>query len=159
MRDNAARHRRTRLSGVPWRFERRPLANIGDAGDLGGGWRVSSPFGWRLCPFTGQYRHHDGVDLVAGPGRLVRVARAGELVAAGRSSTAGLWVAVRVGSEFDLYAHLSDHSAAPPPGSRVVRGDVLGVVGDTGRTTGPHLHFAILTPSGARAPLAGELPP
>ncbi len=101
---------------------------------------VSSPFGWRRDPFDGSLRFHHGVDLPAPEGTAVVAVAPGEVVSAERRPGFGLEVLVRHAEGWiTRYAHLS--GADVRPGQKVERGALLGKVGSSGRSTGPHLHF------------------
>lgn len=101
---------------------------------------ISSPFGWRKDPFDGSRRFHEGVDLPAPEGTPVVSVAPGRVVEVGRRGGYGLEVTVEHdGGWLTRYAHLS--ATRVKPGERIARGDRLGDVGDTGRSTGPHLHF------------------
>lgn len=101
---------------------------------------VSSPFGWRRDPFDGSPRFHHGVDLPAPSGTPVIAVAPGEVLSVGRSGGFGLEVLVRHGRGWvTRYAHLSGTDIRP--GQKVARGSLLGQVGSSGRSTGPHLHF------------------
>jgi murein DD-endopeptidase MepM/ murein hydrolase activator NlpD len=102
----------------------------------------TSPYGYRADPFTGQRRKHNGVDLAAAYGSPVRSATEGVVRAAGWDDVLGNYVEVagQLGYSY-VYGHMS--RILITPGSRVVRGSVLGAVGATGYATGPHLHFEV----------------
>jgi murein DD-endopeptidase MepM/ murein hydrolase activator NlpD len=101
---------------------------------------VSSEFGWRTDPLDGTRRFHGGVDLPAAPGTPVLAVAPGRVVSVGRRGGYGLQVVIEHGAGWATrYAHLS--AASVSPGQWVGRRDALGQVGDSGRTTGPHLHF------------------
>ena len=101
---------------------------------------VSSAFGWRSDPFTGQARFHKGVDLAAAYGTEVRAFDGGVVTSAGERSGYGLTVVVdHGGGRETLYAHLS--SLAVAPGQAVDAGQPLARSGNSGRATGAHLHF------------------
>jgi murein DD-endopeptidase MepM/ murein hydrolase activator NlpD len=103
---------------------------------------ISSEFGARSSPSGSSWEFHPGLDIRAGGGTPVRAAGGGVVVFAGRMSGYGNMVVVDHG--FDLktvYAHLSAVYAAS--GHRVETGEVLGAVGQTGRATGPHLHYEV----------------
>jgi murein DD-endopeptidase MepM/ murein hydrolase activator NlpD len=103
--------------------------------------RVSSHFGWRNVSVNGN-RHHAGVDLAASWGTPVRAARAGRVERSGWWGTYGNAVALDHGDGSETrYAHLS--SLAVGAGDVVRQGDVIGYVGSTGASTGPHLHFEL----------------
>ncbi len=101
---------------------------------------VSSDFGWRADPLNGQARFHKGTDLRLAYGTEVHAAAAGVVVSAGDRPGYGLTVVVDhgVGRE-TRYAHLSTIDVAP--GDPVAGGQPIARSGNSGRTTGPHLHF------------------
>lgn len=108
------------------------------------GHAVVSPFGLRQLPWEGSGRLHEGVDISADAGVLVRVAADGVVMAAGEKSDYGRYVAVRHTEGLTtFYAHLGGIGAGVKPGLAVGAGDALGRVGSTGTSTGPHLHFEI----------------
>lgn len=102
---------------------------------------VTSGYGRRVHPVTGERSFHRGVDLGAPTGTPIRAAWAGLVEHVGRSKTWGRNVVVRTGNLSVRYAHASDVDVAE--GDVVVRGAVLGHVGATGRVTGPHLHLEV----------------
>lgn len=103
--------------------------------------RVSSYFGWRNIAVNGN-RHHAGVDLAAPRGTPVLAARDGMVGRSGWWGTYGNAVALDHGDGSETrYAHLS--SVAVGTGEVVRQGDVIGYVGSTGASTGPHLHFEL----------------
>lgn len=119
---------------------------------LQGGW-VTSQFGWRTDPFTGDRRYHHGVDVGAPYGALVRAAAGGRVTHAGWVAGYGLAVAVSHGDgTLSVYGHLG--SAEVRRGDTVTAGQVIGRVGSTGRSTGPHLHFEWRVDGRAVDPLA-----
>lgn len=104
--------------------------------------RVSSGYGERLDPITGEPDFHAGIDLAAPRGTPVRAAADGTVVFSGVRGGAGNLVELEhADGTRTSYAHLDEIGVAP--GERVAVGQVLGAVGTTGRTTGPHLHFAV----------------
>ena len=119
---------------------------------------VSSPFGWRRHPVSGQVRHHDGVDLAVPTGTAVWTVAPGRVRAVGRRGGYGLVVEIDHPAGLGrrpvrtLYAHLSAIDAALQPGSWVARGQAIAASGGTpgrdGVSTGAHLHFEILDSSG-----------
>lgn len=118
--------------------------------------RVSSAYGMRKDPISGDVRMHKGTDIPMPYGADVRTAGPGTVVSVGEVSGYGLQVVVDHGDGVTTsYAHLS--SAAVKPGDTVTRGEVIAAVGNSGRSTGPHLHFEVLTrgraidPQGAQA--------
>ena len=130
-------------------FERPPPARLGWPLDGAG---LSSLFGVRLDPIDGRRRMHYGIDLAAQSGRVVSAAAKGWVTNAGFVAGYGLMVEVRhAGDVVTRYAHLSRVLCAP--GDAVDPGQALGLVGATGRVTGPHLHFEVWRSGEARDPL------
>jgi murein DD-endopeptidase MepM/ murein hydrolase activator NlpD len=103
---------------------------------------TSSPFGIRNDPFTGIPGHHAGIDLAAPEGVPVEASAAGVVVSAGPRGGYGLAVEIDHGSGITtLYGHASQ--ILVQPGDRVEQGAPIAMVGDTGRSTGPHVHFEV----------------
>ena len=101
---------------------------------------VSSEFGWRADPLNGQARFHKGTDLRMAYGTEVHAAAAGVVVAAGDRAGYGMTVVIDHGDGRETrYAHLSTIDVAP--GDPVAGGQPIARSGNSGRTTGPHLHF------------------
>ena len=115
----------------------------------GGGWvrpcsytSITSPFGYRESPTTGASTYHQGVDLDTGTGDPVVAARAGVVIAASYSSSAGYYVQIDHQDGFrSIYMHLSSIGASV--GQIVSAGTYIGATGATGIATGDHLHFGI----------------
>jgi len=102
----------------------------------------SDGFGWRRDPIDGSREFHKGVDIVAPTGTPVHAAADGLVTAAGR--TAGYGSMVQLAHGYGMasrYGHMS--RIVVTPGQRVKRGDIVGYVGSTGRSTGPHLHYEV----------------
>jgi len=102
---------------------------------------ITSSFGARVDPFTGKsVKFHAGIDIGAPYGTQVFAARAGKIETTGYSEVYGNYILISHGSEWEtLYGHLSKILAVP--GKRVEGGEIIGLVGSTGMSTGPHLHF------------------
>lgn len=111
---------------------------------------ITSAFGWRLHPVMGEGRFHSGTDLGAPQGTPVMAAFSGKVAVADFMGGYGLAVVLQhnKGAEETLYAHLSEIFVKP--GETVKQGEVIGRVGSTGLSTGPHLHFEFRkqTPTG-----------
>lgn len=111
---------------------------------------ISSAFGWRLHPVGGEMRFHSGTDLGAPQGTPVLAAFSGKVDIADLVGGYGLTIVLQhnKGAEQTLYAHLSE--VFVKPGEEIKQGEVIGRVGSTGLSTGPHLHFEFrkLTPEG-----------
>lgn len=116
---------------APWVF-RWPLASID----------VTSPYGIRLHPVVRRLLFHSGVDFRAARGEPVLSAGPGEVVQVGELPLTGLTVTVHHPGELaTLYAHLDELLVFE--GQRVAAGAPVGLIGSTGRSTGPHLHFSV----------------
>jgi murein DD-endopeptidase MepM/ murein hydrolase activator NlpD len=104
---------------------------------------VSSSFGRRMDPFTGRWSNHQGVDYRARSGTPVYAVANGTVTSARYNGGYGNEVRIRHSSGMiTLYAHLSSYSVRA--GQTVRRGQIIGRVGSTGRSTGPHLHFGLM---------------
>ena len=107
--------------------------------------RISSKYGMRKHPIDGYRKMHRGVDFRAPRGTPIVAAGNGVVEYAGRRGGYGKYVRIRHNRTYKTaYAHLSRFATALAPGKRVKQGDVIGYVGSTGRSTGPHLHFEVL---------------
>ncbi len=105
------------------------------------GW-FSSNFGWRLDPFTGQKSFHEGIDFPAEVGTPIEAAASGKVVYAEVHPAYGKMLEIDHGNGLvSRYAHCA--SLGVKEGDLVVRGQRVGTVGSTGRSTGPHLHFEV----------------
>ena len=103
---------------------------------------VSSPFGYRIDPFLGRPALHAGVDLLQDYGAEVRAAAAGRVVHAGPMGGYGTMVEIDHGNGLSTrYGHLSETQVAE--GEEVAQGALIGRLGTTGRSTGPHLHYEV----------------
>jgi murein DD-endopeptidase MepM/ murein hydrolase activator NlpD len=103
---------------------------------------IRSGFGSRVHPIYGTTRMHSGVDMAAGMGEPIRACRAGTVIQAGWNGGYGNTIVVDHGGGMaTLYAHQS--SLAAGVGAQVGAGEVIGYVGSTGASTGPHLHFEV----------------
>lgn len=104
--------------------------------------RISSTFGMRNHPIKGKRRHHSGVDYAAKQGTAVMAAGEGKVVSAGWNGGYGNAIVIRHPSGTEtLYGHLS--RVGVRAGQEVTAGRVIGNVGSTGQSTGPHLHYEV----------------
>ncbi|SNR76189.1 M23 family metallopeptidase [Desulfurobacterium atlanticum] len=105
--------------------------------------KISSKFGMRVDPFTHLLAFHPGVDISNKPGTPVRVTADGKVVQVGRWAGWGKIVVVRHPSGYKtVYAHL--RKIYVKKGQKVKLGQVIGEMGNTGRSTGPHLHYGVM---------------
>ena len=103
---------------------------------------ITCKYGYRTHPVTGKYKLHTGIDLRATTGTKVYAANSGTVTTSGYSSAWGNYIIINHGGGYTtLYAHLSRRNVSK--GAQVKQGDVIGLSGNTGYSTGPHLHFEI----------------
>ncbi len=104
--------------------------------------KMTSNYGMREHPVIGGRRNHKGVDLAAPTGTPIYATADGVVSRADRFSSYGLYIALQHGADLETrYAHMSRLAVAA--GQRVNKGDIIGYVGSTGRSTGPHLHYEV----------------
>jgi murein DD-endopeptidase MepM/ murein hydrolase activator NlpD len=109
------------------------------------GARLSSGFGSRRHPILGYNKMHRGVDFAAPIGTPIFAAGSGVVVYRSKNKAYGNYIRIRHNSMYSTaYGHLSRFKNSVTRGSRVRQGQVIGYVGSTGRSTGPHLHYEIL---------------
>ena len=111
---------------------------------LPGVYTITDEFGDRIDPFTGQRMGHNGMDIGAAQGTTVVAAQSGTVITAGWVSGFGNCIIINHGNGlWSLYGHLMNGGILVSVGQEVRQGDVIGKVGSTGRSTGPHLHFGV----------------
>jgi murein DD-endopeptidase MepM/ murein hydrolase activator NlpD len=104
--------------------------------------RVTSSFGERQDPINGEGAFHSGIDIAAPYGSPVRATADGDVIEAAMGAGYGREILIDHGHGLEtLYGHLS--AMAVVPGQHVICGQVIGYVGDSGRSTGPHLHYEV----------------
>ncbi len=104
---------------------------------------ITCPYGMRNHPITGKYKLHTGVDIRVGSGVNIFAANGGTVITSTYSAAYGNYVVINHGGGVStLYAHMSKRAVSK--GDVVSQGDVIGYVGSTGYSTGPHLHFEII---------------
>jgi murein DD-endopeptidase MepM/ murein hydrolase activator NlpD len=109
------------------------------------GARLSSGFGMRRHPILGYSRMHRGTDFAAPTGTAILAAGDGVVERAGPFSSFGNYVRIRHANGYETaYAHMSRFARGMRAGARVRQGQLIGYVGTTGRSTGPHLHYEVL---------------
>lgn len=123
------------------------------------GARITSGFGMRHHPILGFSKMHKGVDFAAPTGTPIYAAGRGTIEIAERSSSYGNYVRIRHNTEISTaYAHMSRFAKSIRRGGRVDQGDIIGYVGTTGRSTGPHLHYEVLKTGHQVNPRSVDLP-
>jgi len=123
---------------------------------LKGDYQLTSDFGTRLDPFTRGLSRHEGIDFVAPHGTPIHATAAGTVVLAEAAGPYGLTVEIDHGRGFSTrYAHASRIEVAK--GDRVQAGDLIARLGNTGRSTGPHLHYEVRLHGEPIRPLAEQV--
>ena len=123
------------------------------------GARMSSGFGKRRHPVLGYTKMHKGIDFAASKGSPIFAAGDGIIEKAGWFSSYGKYVRIRHNSKLKTaYAHMSKIRSSVKSGTRVTQGQVIGYVGSTGRSTGPHLHYEVLSGGRQVNPRSVNLP-
>ena len=118
------------------------------------GARLTSGFGMRIHPLLGYSKMHTGVDFGAPYGTPIRAAGAGTIELAGRAGAYGIAIKLRHSGKIEtFYAHMSKLAAGIVAGTKVNQGQIIGYVGSTGRSTGPHLHYEVRVDGGAVNPM------
>jgi murein DD-endopeptidase MepM/ murein hydrolase activator NlpD len=113
---------------------------------------LSASFGNRIDPFTGQKDFHAGIDISTPIGTHIQAPAAGVVISAGKQGAYGNALVIDHGyGVVTRYGHMEGFAAKP--GQRVRRGDLLGYVGNTGRSTGPHLHYEVWVRDQAQNPI------
>ena len=108
------------------------------------GARLSSKFGVRKHPILGYSKMHRGVDFAAKRGTPIMAAGDGRVTFAGRNGSFGRFIEIKHLNNFKTrYAHLYKFSKGIKKGKVVKQGDIIGFVGTSGRSTGPHLHYEV----------------
>ena len=109
------------------------------------GARLSSGFGMRRHPVLGYGKMHKGVDFAAASGTPIYAAGDGTIEKIGPFSSYGKYIRIRHRRDLQTaYAHMKGFRSGLKAGSRVKQGQIIGYVGTTGRSTGPHLHYEVL---------------
>ena len=123
------------------------------------GARLSSNFGMRKHPISGYNKMHKGVDFAAPVGTPIYAGGNGVVEYVGYNVGYGNYIRIRHNNEYKTaYAHLSKFKKGISKGVRVNQGDIIGYVGSTGMSTGPHLHYEILFQNKQINPLKLKLP-
>jgi murein DD-endopeptidase MepM/ murein hydrolase activator NlpD len=123
------------------------------------GAHVTSGFGMRMHPLLGYSKMHKGIDFGAAPGTPIFAAGAGVVEEAGFKGSYGRFILLRHNGRIQTaYAHMSRFARGLHQGAHVNQGDVIGFVGTSGRSTGPHLHYEVRVGRNQVSPLSVNLP-
>ncbi|MDD9992850.1 MAG: peptidoglycan DD-metalloendopeptidase family protein [Rhodospirillales bacterium] len=123
------------------------------------GARLSSGYGMRKHPILGYNKKHLGVDFAAPTGTPIYAAGDGTITIIGRHGNAGNYIRIRHNGTYNTsYSHLSGFAEGMKQGKRVRQGQVIGYVGSTGLSTGPHLHYEVMRGSNRINPMTLKLP-
>lgn len=123
------------------------------------GARISSNFGMRKHPILGYSKLHKGVDFAAPSGTPIYAAGDGVLEVAGWNGGYGKYIRIKHNGTYKTaYAHMSKLAKGMAKGTRVAQGDIIGYVGTTGQSTGPHLHYEVLIDGKQTNPLDIKIP-
>ena len=121
--------------------------------------RLTSGFGFRRHPLLGEYKMHTGIDWASPTGTPILAAGAGTIEEAGRKGYNGNYIRIRHANGYQTaYSHMSRFAPGAAPGVKVRQGQVIGYIGSTGLSSGPHLHFEVLVNNQFVNPLSIEVP-
>ncbi|CAN5156424.1 peptidoglycan DD-metalloendopeptidase family protein [soil metagenome] len=121
--------------------------------------RISSGFAMRMHPISGNWKQHTGVDFAAATGTPIRASGDGTVDFAGSKGGYGNMVVLKHWSNYSTaYGHMSRFAPGLRKGSKVSQGEVIGYVGTTGWSTGPHLHYEFRVSDQARDPMSIAVP-
>jgi murein DD-endopeptidase MepM/ murein hydrolase activator NlpD len=125
----------------------------------GEGIRLADRFGWRRHPLLGYVRRHSGIDWAAPAGTPIMAAGTGVVEEARFKGEFGNYVRIRHANGYQTaYAHMSRFGTGIAQGARVTQGQVIGLIGTTGLSTGPHLHFEVLVNTQPVDPMSIPVP-
>lgn len=123
------------------------------------GARMTSGFGMRMHPILGYSKMHKGVDFAASTGTPIFAAGSGVIEEVGLKGAYGRYIRIRHNNTLKTaYAHMSRFGRGIYQGAKVNQGDVIGFVGTSGRSTGPHLHYEVLVNNRQANPMSVNLP-
>jgi murein DD-endopeptidase MepM/ murein hydrolase activator NlpD len=123
------------------------------------GARLTSGFGMRRHPILGFSRMHQGIDFAAPVGTPIMAAGDGTVVRAGFMGAFGRYVRIKHSGDYETaYAHLSAFSKGLKQGSKVRQGEIIGYVGTSGLSTGPHLHYEVMLKGRQINPISLKVP-
>lgn len=117
--------------------------------------RISSGFSMRMHPLSGKWKQHKGIDFAAASGTAIRASGDGVIETIGAQGGYGNMVVIKHWSNYSTaYAHMSRFAKGIRKGSKVSQGEVIGYVGSTGWSTGPHLHYEFRVNNEPRDPMS-----
>ncbi len=117
--------------------------------------RISSGFSMRLHPISGQWKQHKGIDFAAATGTAIRASGDGTIDFIGKRGGYGNMVVIKHWAHYSTaYGHMSRFNSNLRQGSKVHQGEVIGYVGTTGWSTGPHLHYEFRVNNEPRDPMS-----
>ena len=123
------------------------------------GARMTSGFGMRMHPILGYSKMHKGIDFAAGIGTPIFAAGSGVIEEVGFKGAYGRYIRIRHNNSIKTaYAHMSRFGRGMYQGAKVNQGDVIGFVGTSGRSTGPHLHYEVMVNNEQVNPLKVSMP-
>jgi murein DD-endopeptidase MepM/ murein hydrolase activator NlpD len=115
------------------------------------GGRVTSGFGMRTHPVTGQLKFHNGIDLAGSMGTPIYAAGNGKISQISQDKKSGLFIIIQHDNGYLTgYAHLHKVVKTIGAGQKVKGGQQIALMGSSGMSTGPHLHFTLTTPDGTK---------
>ncbi|MBS1170926.1 MAG: family metallopeptidase [Burkholderiaceae bacterium] len=121
--------------------------------------RVSSGFSMRVHPVTGNWKQHKGIDFAAPSGTPIKAAADGVVESAKYSGGYGNLIVLKHWGQYSTaYGHLSRFASSLRKGQKVSQGDIIGYVGTTGMSTGPHLHYEFRVANVQRNPMSLDMP-
>lgn len=124
------------------------------------GAHITSGYGMRKSPILGYSRFHPGIDFAAPEGTPIMASGDGIITFIGFNDVYGTYLKIRHANEYGtLYAHLSSYARGIARGGEVDQGDIIGFVGTTGMSTGPHLHYEVWFRGRQINPAAVDFPP
>ena len=123
------------------------------------GARLSSGFGMRKHPILGYNKKHQGVDFAAPTGTPIMAAGTGHVEFVGNNGGAGKYIRIKHLNGYKTsYSHLSKYASGIKKNVRVTQGQTIGYVGNTGLSTGPHLHYEVIYNGERINPMKMKLP-
>ena len=121
--------------------------------------RITSGFSMRVHPISGKWKQHKGIDFAAPEGTPIRATGEGVIDFAGKRGGYGNMVVIRHGRVYSTaYAHMSRIAPGMRKGTRIAQGELIGYVGSTGWSSGPHLHYEFRVNNKSRDPASIALP-